>query len=80
MPDEELRRSLWLGMLPAKWLKNGKEDLTEELIALAAKEELSGGSITNVVRRCALRLIMSGKETLDARMLKEALEKEKSKT
>lgn len=80
MPDEELRRSLWLGMLPAKWLKNGKEDLKEELIALAAKEELSGGSITNVVRRCALRLIMSGKETLDARMLKEALEKEKSKT
>lgn len=80
MPDEELRRSLWLGMLPAKWLKNGKEDLTEELITLAAKEELSGGSITNVVRRCALRLIMSGKETLDARMLKEALEKEKSKT
>ena len=41
--------------------------------------ELSGGSITNVVRRCALRMIQSKKKLLDKVMLKEALQKEKIK-
>lgn len=72
MPDEELRAALWRGMLPKEWLG---ED-AEELIAMAAGTELSGGSITNVVRRCALQLLMSGQETLDKRILKEALQKE----
>lgn len=71
MPDEELRAALWRGMLPKKWLEDA-----EELIAMAARTELSGGSITNVVRRCALQLLMSGQETLDKRILKEALQKE----
>ena len=75
MPDEELRRELWRNMLPKKWL--GRQ--AEELIALAAGTELSGGSITNVVRRCALRLVMSGRNTLDKETLKEALGKEKAK-
>lgn len=75
MPDEELRRELWRNMLPKKWLGQQADDL----IALAAGTELSGGSITNVVRRCALQLLMSGKETLDAQTLKDALEKEKAK-
>lgn len=47
-------------MLPVKWL----EWHVDELISLAAETELSGGSITNVVR-CTLRLIASGHKTLD---------------
>lgn len=72
MPDEELRAALWRSMLPKEWLG----DDAEEVMALAAGTELSGGSITNVVRRCALQLLMSGQETLDKRILKEALQKE----
>lgn len=75
MPDEELRRKLWRNMLPAKWL--GQQ--ADELITLAAKTELSGGSIANVVRRCALCMIASGHTTLDKQILKEALLKEKAK-
>ena len=75
MPTEELRRELWQNMLPKKWL--GMR--AEELIAIAAETELSGGSITNVVRRCAIQMVMSGRNTLDQQTLKEALQKEKSK-
>lgn len=53
MPAEELRAALWRNMLPSQWL--GKD--AEELIAMAAETELSGGAITNVVRRCALMMI-----------------------
>lgn len=72
MPDEELRAELWRKMLPEHWL--GKE--ADSLVSLAAESELSGGSITNVVRRCALHLIAGGKRTLDRQMLEEALRKE----
>lgn len=75
MPGEELRRELWRNMLPEEWL--GKQ--SDELIALAAGTELSGGSITNVVRRCALQLLMSGRQTLERQTLAEALQKEKAK-
>ena len=75
MPGEELRRELWRNMLPKKWLGRNADGL----VALAAETELSGGSITNVVRRCALQLVMSGRKTLDERTLKDALEKEKAK-
>ncbi len=75
MPNEEQRYELWKNMLPPTWLK----EQNNELVTLAAETELSGGSITNVVRRCALQLLMSGKKTLDTQTLKEALEKEKAK-
>lgn len=75
MPTEELRRELWKNILPKKWL--GRQG--DNLIALAAETELSGGSITNVVRRCAIQMVMSGRNTLDQQTLKEALQKEKSK-
>ena len=75
MPDEELRRELWRNMLPAQWL--GKQ--ADGLIALATGTELSGGSITNVVRRCALQLLMSEQKTLDKQTLKEVLQKETQK-
>lgn len=53
MPDEELRAALWRSMLPKEWLG----DDAEELIATAAQTELSGGSIANVVRKCAINMI-----------------------
>lgn len=75
MPAEELRAELWRKMLPGEWL--GKD--APKLIRLAAGTELSGGSITNVVRRCALQLVGSRTKKLEYEVLKEALQKEKSK-
>lgn len=75
MPPEELRVELWRKMLPEKWL--GKD--ADELIAMAAKTELSGGSITNVLRRCALSLVESKDKILNKMILKDALQKEKQK-
>ena len=75
MPDRELRTELWQKMLPKKWL--GKQ--REELLSAAAETELSGGSITNVVRRCALYLTATGKKTLDKQTLEDALRKEEMK-
>lgn len=75
MPDRELRADLWRGMLPGEWFG----DDAEELIATAAWKELSGGSITNVVRRCALHLAATGGRVLDKRTLEEALRKEEMK-
>ena len=76
MPSEELRAELWRKMLPAQWLG----DNAEELIALAAGTELSGGSIANVVRRCALYMVRSQVRLLDKTILKEALQKERMKS
>lgn len=73
MPDEELRADLWRSMLPPQWLG---ED-AEELIAMAAETELSGGSIANVVRRCAVILVEQNSTRLDKKMLMETLTKEK---
>ena len=75
MPTEELRAELWRKMLPSDWLDND----AEEVINMAARTELSGGSIANVVRRCALYIVSSGTRQLDRTILKEALEKEKMK-
>lgn len=75
MPTEELRAELWRKMLPKEWLgENAKE-----LIDIAAKTELSGGSIANVVRRCALFLVVSKEKRLDMQMLRDALQKEQLK-
>lgn len=52
MPSEELRAELWRSMLPKEWLG----DDAEEIIATAAQSELSGGSIANVVRKCAVKI------------------------
>lgn len=75
MPTKELRADLWRKMLPLQWL--GKD--ANELIAIAAETELSGGSITNVVRRCALSLINMEDRCLAKTILEEALQKEKLK-
>lgn len=78
MPTEELRAKLWRKMLPSDWLDWLDND-AEEVINMAAQTELSGGSIANVVRRCALYIVRSGTGQLDRTILKEALEKEKMK-
>ncbi|MDD3038135.1 ATP-binding protein [Bacteroides sp.] len=75
MPTAELRAELWRKMLPEVWL--GKN--SEELIKQAAETELSGGSIANVVRRCALYLVHSDRVVLDSGTLRQALNKEKQK-
>lgn len=73
MPDEELRAGLWRSMLPKGWLS----DDAEGLIAMAAETELSGGSIANVVRRCAIALVGRHPTLLNKRMLMETLAEEK---
>lgn len=66
MPDEELRATLWRNMLPKAWLG----DDAEELIAKAAETELSGGSIANVVRRCAIELTKSNAKQINNIIMK----------
>lgn len=74
MPSEELRAELWRSMLPKDWLG----DDAEELIATAAKSELSGGSIANVVRKCAVQLVNKPLNKVDKNVILTALNIEKS--
>ena len=74
IPDEELRAALWRNMLPPQWLG---EDV-EELITMAAETELSGGSITNVVRRCAI--MMTHQTKISKLMLQNCISIEKNST
>lgn len=75
MPTEELRRELWQNMLPKEWLGNN----AEQLLNIAAETELSGGSIINVVRRCALKMARYDITNLDERILKESISAENLK-
>ena len=70
MPTEELRAEIW-----RKMLKGWPEDVDEDLITMAARTELSGGSIANVVRRCALATVNQKNQSLDKLILKNALQK-----
>lgn len=72
MPDSELRRQLWRKMLPAAWLPDDGDRLIRE----AAVHELSGGSISNVIRRCALQLLMRRENVLTAEVIQAAVRKE----
>lgn len=74
IPNEELRAALWRNMLPTQWLG---EDV-EELITMAAETELSGGSITNVVRRCAI--LMTHQTKISKLMLQNCISIEKNST
>ena len=74
MPTEDLRAEIW-----RKMLKNWPVPVDEELINIAAATELSGGSITNVVRRCALSSVNKKDQSLSQSILKNALQKEKLK-
>ena len=74
MPTEELRAEIW-----RKMLKNWPGGVDEELIIMAAGTELSGGAITNVIRRCALSLVNQKDKSLNKSILNNALQKEKLK-
>ena len=76
MPTMELRAQLWQKMIPEEWLDKDADGL----VSMAAETELSGGSITNVVRRCALFLVNTPDKQLNRTILKEALQKEKMKS
>ena len=75
MPDARHRLTLWANMLPKGWLNDGKVSLEE----FASKYELSGGSIANVVRYCALKLIQKNHNNLNNELLLEGIQKELSK-
>lgn len=75
MPDRNLRLSLWKKMLPPVWLP--PED--DSLLRLAAEYPLSGGSIVNVIRNCAIRLHGKNPPLLTESILKYALEREEFK-
>ena len=74
MPSEELRAELWRSMLPKEWLG----DDAEELIATAAQSELSGGSIANVVRKCAVQIVNKPLNKVDKNVILTALNIEKN--
>lgn len=72
MPSEELRAELWRTMLPEEWLGND----ADELISTAAETELSGGAITNVIRRCAI--LMTHQPKLNKILLQKCIRTEKN--
>lgn len=74
MPDEEAREALWRQMMPAGWLEGNGELLRE-----AVKAELSGGSIANVIRSCALQLLAGNRQKLSKEIFDMALKKELAK-
>lgn len=74
MPDEEARELLWRQMMPAGWLEEENAFFRE-----AAKAELSGGAIANVVRSCALQMLAEEKDKLTKEIFAFALKKELGK-
>lgn len=82
MPDEDLRAELWEKMLPVSWLPT--ERLSADrfptdratLIREVAQNELAGGSISNVIRRCALQMLAAKTVTLSREVLMGAIQKE----
>jgi len=75
MPDRNARTRLWKQMLPEEWL----QEAGEELVQIASEAELSGGSMINVVQRCALELFHTQNTQLTQKIIKHALEKEREK-
>lgn len=73
MPDASARRQLWEKMMPVAWLPEGRGQLLDRL---AEEYELAGGTMTNVIRRCALRLMVTKEAVLDPRFLLEAVKEE----
>jgi hypothetical protein len=71
MPDVEQRTRLWAGMLPA-----GHVAAEVSAEALAARHELSGGAIANVIRHAALAVLRDGRTELGLAELRIALAKE----
>lgn len=75
VPDQEMRQELWKKMLPEGWLGEGQE----EVVARIARYELSGGLIANVIRRCALQMLIRKEKKLPMECLIQSIEKEMHK-
>ena len=75
IPDQDMRRKLWKKMLPEKWLPQNAGSMLDRM----AGYELSGGSISNVIRRCALQLIIRKERILCPDVLTAAVQKELQK-
>lgn len=75
MPDTDLREELWRKMLPPSWLTEEGDNL----IRMAAGFELSGGSISNVIRRCALKLLKQDSSRLSQEVLSASIRRELNK-
>lgn len=72
IPTEEMRMKLWEKVLPKNWLQGN----AEKFIGIAAKTELSGGAIMNVVRSCALKIVRCKDHRLTLSILENAIQKE----
>lgn len=75
MPDAELRAVLWRKMLDGRC---GDSD-DNAIEALAARYELAGGAIVNVVRYAAIKALSENRETLTLAHLMEGIRKEMMK-
>jgi hypothetical protein len=75
MPDERLRCQLWQKMLPDERLP----DDDGEFLQQAAKHKLSGGSMVNVIQRCAIELFDRKSPKLSPEQLKQAIVREQAK-
>lgn len=75
VPDPDMRFELWKKMLPEKWLAGDSDEITRQI----SRHELSGGSIANVIRRCALQLVIQKEQKLCPEILAEAVRKELQK-
>jgi len=72
LPDETERLRLWKNLLPNTELLAKDVDLT----ALAEKYELSGGSLTNVIRYAAIRATRMERQQLEQADLLQGINKE----
>ncbi|SKB82791.1 ATPase family associated with various cellular activities (AAA) [Sphingobacterium nematocida] len=75
MPEKQARKQLWKQMLPSEWLRSDEQ----EILAFAAEAELSGGSMINVVQRCALMLYTLETPLLTKDLFQIAMDKELEK-
>lgn len=71
MPDAEQRLRLWRGMMDEKYLAP-----EVQLPDIAARYELSGGSIANVIRYAALSAVRQGRQQVCASELRIGLARE----
>lgn len=72
MPEAEERYRLWSESLPALLERDGDLDL----VRLAEKHEISGGTIINIIRYAALRSLVRGDRCLAAEDINDGLRRE----
>ena len=76
MPDEDMRYRLWSNMLPNKWLGTTKEEEKDRILKQISGYELSGGSISNIIRRYALKMLSADSLELRPGILEDFIRQE----